>query len=81
MRARDAENLIAQALMKGSLGTDSENQISESVLLGLRRSSPIYVRKIQEKKDIKQRHRHFYSRRIISGFAYPVRALLRIFKS
>ena len=81
MRARDAENLIAEALTKGSTGTDPENQISKSVLLGLRRSNPIYARKIKEKEDITQRRRYFFYRRILLGLTYPVRALVRILKS
>jgi hypothetical protein len=81
MRARDAENLIADVLTKGSIDTDSENQISESVLLGLRRSRPIYARKIKEKESIKQRRQVLFYRRVLLGLTYPIRAFIRLIKS
>ncbi len=81
MRARDAENLIADLLTTGSKGTGSEHEVGEAALLGLRRSKPIYARKIEEKESIKQRRRYLFCRRLLSGLTYPVRALVRILKS
>jgi hypothetical protein len=78
MRARDAENIIAEALTKGINEIDAEHKISESVLLGLRRSSPIYAQKIKKQENATQRQRFYFYRRILLRITYPVRALVRI---
>lgn len=78
MRARDAENVIAGALIGEVPVVDSEGRIAESVLLGLRRSKPIYVRKVKEKEAIRQRRRHLFYRGMLFALTYPIRALSKI---
>jgi len=79
MRSRDAENLIATILTSGSNVRDSAGQISESELLGLQRSIPIYARKMREKETITQRRRSAWYRRILSRLTSPIRAILTFF--
>lgn len=81
MRARDAENLIAELLTNGKDNADLENQITEPALLGLRRSQPIYARKIKEKEKIAQRRRFLFCRRMLSVVTYPVRMLIHILRT
>jgi hypothetical protein len=77
MRARDAENLIAKALTKGIKGVHAEDQIDEIALLGLRRSNPIYAIKIKQKENITLQRPYSLYRRILMGFTYPIRMLIR----
>jgi hypothetical protein len=80
MRSRDAENLIAEVLTKGSKGVYEEDQISKGALLGLLRATPIYARKIREKRDITQQRRFFFYRRIMMIPTSPIVALIRLLK-
>ena len=54
MRARDAENLMADILTRADKAAGLDVSISEEDLLGMRRSEPIYKRKLKEKNGGKQ---------------------------
>jgi len=80
MRARDAENLMADILTRANKDAGSETRISEADLLGMRRSQPIYERKLKERENIKQRQRRLFFIQLFSRITYPFVVLLRILR-
>ena len=80
MRARDAENMMAEILTRDSAGSELPGAVSRSDLIGLYRSRPIYARKLMEKEGIKQERRYLIYRRALTWIAFPIKTLMRVLK-
>lgn len=85
MRSRDAESLVAKLLTGRSKcvkeGARIKNQISDSIILGLQRSKPIYERKRRERESISPRQAFAFYRTLLSMLTYPIKRLRNLFKA
>jgi len=80
MRAREAEDLIADLLTGNNKSPGLEKNFNDAQLIGLRRSRPIYRRKIRQKELVDQRRVLFSCRRVVSLLMYPIEAMANIFR-